>query len=105
MNSDNKNIKKSAVEKRRETILRKRQRKAQHKEAYHAKREDKYILQAGESYATEKSNVSDYFKLPSVIERERERKKYEKRVYTDAINGMFQIRTIEDDNLNIIQKK
>ncbi len=60
MNSDNKNIKKSAVEKRRETILRKRQRKAEHKEAYHAKHglkhEAKAILNAGAEYSKAKDS-------------------------------------------------
>ena len=98
----NKNIKKSPVEKRKETILRKRQRKVEKREAYHTKREDKYILKAGDVYSTEKSNISDEFKLPSIVERQRERKKYEKQLISSSINGMFQVRTIEDDNLNII---
>ena len=62
METKNKNVKKSAVEKRRETILKKREVKAQKKQAYHIKREDKYILNAGYAYSQEK-------KAPVKVER------------------------------------
>lgn len=91
------------AQKRKMTIERKRARKQEHKEAYHAKREDKYILQAGEAFSNE-SLANDKFKLSDVKERERERKKYEKEIKTDAINGMFQIKTISDDNLSFKRK-
>lgn len=98
----NKNIKKSPAEKRKETILKKRNLKEASKIAYHEKRSDKYILQAGEAYSTEKNKVNEKFKLPELKQTERERKKYEKKIVTEAINGLFKIITIEDDFLNII---
>ena len=79
----NKNVKKSPAEKRRETILKKRQMKEQRKEAYHAKRQDKYILQAGEAYHTEKNKISDKFK--------KKPKQPEKSYYVTAT---FEIRTM-----------
>ena len=104
-NNDNNNIKKSSVEKRKETILKKRQMKEQRKEVYHNKRYDKYILQAGEVYNEEKSNISDKFKLSDVKYKVRERKFKEKNIDKSAINGMFQIKTIDDNNLNIVTKE
>ena len=86
------------VSKRKASILKKREMKEQKKGIFHAKNEDKYILAAGNAYAEENVKINDKFKL-TVVESERERKKGEKHLNKEAINGMFQIKTFDDESL------
>lgn len=50
------------VAKRKATILKKREMKEAKKAAYHSKREDKYILAAGDAFFNEKSKVNEKFR-------------------------------------------
>ena len=61
------------VENRRQSILKKREKKEYKKKLYHSKREDKYILQAGYTFLKEK----DVSKFDSILlkDRTRSRKK------------------------------
>ena len=60
-NLDNINMS-DTVAKRKATILKKRELKEAKKAAYHSKREDKYILAAGEAFFKEKSKVNEKFR-------------------------------------------
>ena len=95
--------KKLIIEKRRLTILNKRLKKALNISQNKVKK----LLNAGGAYSEEKGKISDKFKVAPVKEHERERRKNEKKIIQndvkDAINGMFQMRTLDDfDLLNII---
>ena len=87
------------VEKRRLTILNKRLRKS----LIISQNKVKQLLKAGGAYSEEKGKISDKFKVVPVKEHERERKKYEQKIIKDdvngAINGMFQMRTLDDIDL------
>ena len=87
------------VEKRRLTILNKRLRKSLNT----SQNKVKQLLKAGDAYSEEKNKISDKFKVVPVKEHERERKKYEQKIIKDdvngAINGMFQMRTLDDIDL------
>jgi hypothetical protein len=96
-NLDNINMS-DTVAKRKATILRKREMKEAKKAAFHSKREDKYILQAGNAYADENVKVNEKFVLP-VKDIQRERKKYERNLDKEAINGMFQLKVYDDEDL------
>ena len=101
-NLDNINMS-DTVAKRKATILKKREMKEAKKTAYHSKREDKYILQAGNAYADENVKVNEKFVLP-VKDIQRERKKYERNLDKEAINGMFQLKVYDDEDLLNIKK-
>ena len=61
------------------------------------------ILNSSNAFLDFKTN--DKFKI-NIIDKNRERKKFEKNIFKDALNGMFQIKTIDDSNLlNIITKE
>ena len=50
------------VQKRKASILKKREKKESSKAKYHSKREDKYILQAGDAFSKEKDVIGSKFK-------------------------------------------
>jgi hypothetical protein len=65
------------AQKRKLTIDRKRSKKEEHKQKYHAKREDKYILQAGEAYfETKKDYINNKKVLHKVLREINQRKPF-----------------------------
>ena len=91
INMDKKQI---AVQKRKATILKKRQLKENKK----IQNESMKLLNAGFAFTNEKNNVSDKFKIADDIKAQRQRKKYERNIDTvaGAINNMYHTRTIND---------
>ena len=97
------NKKQIAVQKRKATILKKRQLK----EMKQIQNESKKLLNAGFAFTNEKNNVSDKFKIVDDIKVERQRKKYERHIDTveNAINNMYHIRSINDVySMNLVVK-
>ena len=83
---------KSAVEKRKLTIMNKRIKKEESKKLYHAKMEHKYILNAGATYATEKNVVVNKKFLPTAIKeihRNRNKEKRERKALGDMFKETF----------------
>ena len=77
------------VEKRRNSILKKRELKASSKAKYHSKREDKYILQAGDAFAKEKDVIGSKFKPILLQDRNRTRRQGERKALGDMFKESF----------------